>query len=1166
MRWALQRQLPSQLLQTELEKALGCPVRYQAFHLSWDGRLVLDKVQLLDPQQKPFLKMEVAQLDFDRTQALTGKFVVQRLLLDHPDLELSGARWRQLAGRPSRPGSARAFPLVLRSLDLRWLDEQGKVSWQIQDWQGSLPPVAAGQWKVALQGPARQALEAEGGGGKTHLRLTRFSLSQLATVASGAHYSWLQESDEMDLDATSQAGAWLLAANLRSRSFSGPVQLQWKPGLVGELSSPGGQVSGLGEIKDLKLPFQPADGGWQVGPGQVVWRGAPWKMRAQVAQQDRFDGQLSCEAYPIPWPGGLKSSPAQVKFKMLGSLQQRQGDFQLEMKLPRIEASSQKWGDWSVSAQGRLLPEGLPRLRWSLSGPQGSWPGQLAWNAHSGDLKVDFEPLDFSRFLPGWKGTLQGSVQRKGSQDWNLNLQLPALSGPFTRVQGMQMRLAGSPPQWSGRATWNDFPLTLTGALQAPVVRSQRQWKTPNLNGLLAFKVAVSGSQLRVEAEKQQLSWRGVPLPALRGGLLGDRQGWKSDQLELVWPAFKLPLEFRGGWTPASWKLTGQLQPQPLAVLLAAVGSPKFALQGKASGRIEADTQGVAFRGELKGVKQATQDLGNWKVDLNKKRSQPGTLQLSNAALKVPQLGTLQAQVNWREGKGRPSLALDSKAFTVSGVKLGKARLAVQFDPTGTSQIAGQLGPASLNGWLDARKKTLALQGKLDGLNLIGLPGLPPGSAGQVQGQWRAQGSWAQPALELSGRVLKLRLLGSELGDVTLHATHRGSSNRLTVGPLLVQQLTPVQQKLPGLKGQLSADVSREGSNPVAISARLDQVFYQDRVMPDLSLKGVWEGTRLGQARLTWQVTPPLTLSGQIGLITRLSGTLEGQSLEALSGGKVPLQGQAFGKLSYGPTLVFDGELRHLAASGQQFGSGRLTLAVAEKIHLEGSQFEAGGVSLLQQRYPGLKGNLSFFCDVQGEAQQGTLKLRAASWRGQAFPEVTVEGKGDGVSWLLNQVQVGLNPPLNSNGRLWPASNRIELRGRLEGQSLADLALLSGGQPPPDLSGRLYGDYQLSAQQQQVGLHFQGQTRELKYRGVDLGNGQLQLQANPALQGQLDLQQPLEISRLSEVPGALKSILPAAGILGAIRLRGVTLGGSLDNPSVSPLWAAPQIRLRLPFP
>lgn len=337
-----------------------------------------------------------------------------------------------------------------------------------------------------------------------------------------------------------------------------------------------------------------------------------------------------------------------------------------------------------------------------------------------------------------------------------------------------------------------------------------------------------------------------------------------------------------------------------------------------------------------------------------------------------------------------------------------------------------------------------------------------------------------------------------------------------------------------------------------------------DRIVPDVDLKGLVGTTGLSSAEVQWRVSPPLILRGEIGLVTKLSGELQGQSLEEISAGKLPLQGQAFGKFTYASGLVFDGELRNLVVAGQKLGQGKLTLAFQEKLHVEGSGFEAAGVGLLQQRYPGLQGQLSFRCDGQLPAQEGSLKLRGGNWRGRAFPDVTVEGKGDGNSWLLSKVQVGLNPPLNTYGRMWPATNRLELRGRLEGQSLADLSLLSGGQAPGDLSAGLYGDFGLTAQQQQVGLQFGGQVRNMQYRGVDMGNGQLELRADPGLDGQLDLAQPLEISRLADVPAGLKAVLPASGLLGSIRLRGVKLGGTLDHPSVSPLWVAPQIQLKFP--
>lgn len=1164
VRWALQRQIPNQLLQKELEKGLGYPVRYQTYHLSWDGRLVLENLELLDPEQKPFLKMDRAQLDFDRNQALHGQFVLQRLILEQPDLELSGKRWRMLSAKPKGPSKARTFPLLLRSLDMRWLDDSGQVAWQIQDWQGSFPPVAAGEWRLGLQGPHEESLEASGSQGRTTLKLGKFPVARLATVATGAEYPNLEENAQVDLTAQLSQGAWHVESHLRSTPFTGPLTLDLQPGRQGQLSSPGGNLTGLGPIEKVQLDFAPLAEGWKVGPGHLRWRGADWNLQAEIRQDDRFEGKLSCAAYPAVWPSGWKARSPSLDVEVKGSARKRQADFALQIKVDDIRAGATAFGDWRAEARGALQQEGLPKVDWRLSGPQGSWPGQLAWNAKNGDLHIDFEPLEVARFVPGWKGRLQGKVVRRGAEAWDLHLNLPLLSGPGTKVKSARLDLGGSPPRWSGQANWNGSPVTLSGPLQEPALRTRLVWKRPDLKGSLDLKLALVKNQLRLEAEKQKLSWRGVALPNWRGALLGDRQGWKSDHLELAWPSFRLPLEAAGGWDPKSWKVTGQLQAQPLTSLVREFGSKLTGIEGKVSGRLMASLASLEFVGEVKGLKQAGQDLGAWKLTASKKKGQKAEVQLLNPALKVPQLGSLKAQVAWQEGKSRPHLSLTAPALSLGGIRLGKARVAVQFDPAGASQLEGQMGGVSLSGWVDAKKKTLGLQGKLEDFQLAGLAGLPPGTSGRVQGQWRAQGSWSAPVVEVSGQALGLAVLGSPLGDLTVHASHQSGESRLTVGPLLVQQVEALAARLPGLKGRLTADLVKKGEAAPTLSATLQDVFLNDRTVPDVALKGVMGTTGLGKAEVAWAVSPPLVLRGQIGFITQLSGELNGQSLEAISAGKLPLQGQAFGKFSYGSGLVFDGELRNLVVSGQKLGQGKLTLAFQDKLHVQGSGFEASGVALLQQRYPGLQGQLSFQCDGQLPSQQGSLKLRGGSWRGQSFPDLTVEASGDGNSWLLSKVLVGLNPPLNTHGRMWPATNRMELRGRLEGQSLAELSLLSGGQAPPELSARLFGDFGLTAQQQQVGLQFGGQVREMLYRGVDLGSGQLQMRADPGLDGQLELAQPLEISRLTDVPAGLKSILPAAGLLGAIRLRGVKLGGTLDNPSVSPLWAAPQIRLKFP--
>ncbi|MBS2038226.1 hypothetical protein JST97_24790 [bacterium] len=1166
LHWVLQHQIPDQMLRAELEKGLGYPVRYSSAHLSWDARLVLDQVELLDPEGKAFLKMQVAELDFDRSLALRGQVVLQRLLLDHPDLELSGARWKLLTSKSSGPSKARKFPLVLRSLDMRWLDQEGKTAWQIRDWQGSFPPVPAGHWRLDLQGPQQELLEAGGGQGKTDLKLTRFPVARLATVATGAQYPNLEESAQVDLSAHLESGTWHVQSQLRSAQFTGPLELELDSSRNGRLTSAGGELAGLGPITNLDLPFRAVPQGWKIGPARMGWHGASWQLRGQVENEDQFEGDISCADYPFAWPGGLSSRPGRLKLYVQGGALKRWADFQLELSCQQLRVGQMGLGDWKALASGRLDQSGLPGVKWRLIGPQGAWPGKLAWESRSGDLRLDFDPLELARFLPGWSGRLQGRIERHGASQWDLELSLPLLSGPGLKVERARLRLAGSPPTWNGSARLNGTPLTLAGPMDAPVARAKYVSQRPDLKGWLELRLALVSNQLRLQVDKQKLSWRGVALPEWRGVLLGDRRGWKSDHLELAWPAFKLPLEVTGGWSPSSWRIEGTLKSQPLTSLASAVGSSLTGVSGQASGKLQASMAGVKFAGEVKALKQADRDLGNWQVELEKKGTRPARLQLRNQALKLPDLGTWQAQLDWQEGRSKPKLSLSAPALKLGAIKLGATHLSVQWDPSGSSLVDGQLGGLSVAGWVDSKKKTLALQGKVSDLNLAGLTGLPPATAGKLRGQWRAQGGWASPALEMSGQALGLSVFGSSLGDLTVHASHQGAQSKITVGPILVQQISALRTKLPSLKGQLTADFVKNGEAAPTVTARLESVFLNDRVVPDASLRGLIGSTGLSQVEVNWQVTPPLVLTGQIGLITRLAGELQGQSLDAISAGQLPLQGQAFGKFTYSSGLVFDGDLRNLVVAGQRLGQGRLTLAWQDQLHVEGSDFQALGVGLLQQRYPGLQASLSFQCDGRPSALLGGLKLRNGQWRGRGFPEVTVEAKGDGVSWLLEKVEVGLTPVLSANGRMWPATSRLELRGQLAGQSLAELALLGGGQAPADLSAHLFGDYQLSAQQQQVALSFQGQARDLAFRGVDLGTGQLQMRADPGLEGELELQQPLEISRIAEVPAGLRSVLPAAGILGAIRLRGVKLAGTLDSPSVSPVWAAPQIRLRLPFP
>ena len=1143
LRIALQRQLPAQLLQKELTKALGHPARFASFHLTWDAQLTLDNVDVSDPDGQVFLHIDQAQLDFDRSQALEGKLQLLRLVLQHPQLELSGERWRKLTERPSRPSQGRKFPLLLHSLDMRWLDSEGKPTWAIQDWQGALPPVAAGQWRVGLQGKDGESLEATGESGKVHLRLRKFPVATLATVATGAQYPSLEPAAQVDLDALLQDNRWDLKADLRSHAFVGPLHLEIAPPdaathrIHGVLSSSGGELTPLGRIEEVELPFVQTPGGWKVGPATLRWHQADWRAQAEITGEDAFSGRLDCSNFALPARAGLETGPTHLKIQAQGSAQKQQADFKITLQLPRVAWQKQTLGDLQASAQGRLDSSGLPRVGWEISSARGKWPGSLSWDARSGDLHIAFQPLALEQWLPGWKGQLSGQVNRNGHEAWDMKLSLPHLKHGHTTIEKAQISLSGNPPRWAGQAHVNGTAVTLKGDLQRPELEGKfaaSRLSGKDFGGDLTARLALSDKrQLRLEVLRHNVRWKGHAFPQFQGALVGNAQGWSSDKLQLVWPKFTLPIAAAGKWDPKSWKVTGQLASQPLSALLSKLGFKPPPLDGMASGQLSASALELRWKGQLKQLKLGSSPMGDWQILAQKAWNQKAKVTLNSNALPVPGLGPVKANL---ELAGSQKLA----------------------------QIHGKVGPSSLAGTLNPAKKSMLLHGTLSRLSLSALPGAPLGLSGWLIGDWKASGGWAAPLLEFKGQLNDCKWLTSALGSSPLRMQRDSKKTVAWLGPIQLDQLPPLVKQFPGLGGTISLEVSRVGTDPPRLVGQASELTYQQAKVSPVRLTGAWKNSQLEGAELLWDLTPPLKLTGKVGLTPSLSGELKGQSLQALSWGKLPLEGQAFGKLSLDGGVHYQGELRNLVAAGQQFGRGQSKLDLKDRLKLSGHHFEAAEVRLLQQRYPQMKGELSFEVDSNFSAHQGTLQLRQAQWRGQPFPDVTIEGKSEAESWPLSRVDIGLKPPLHSAGRMWPASNRIELAGKLDGQSLADLTMLGGGPPPPDLSTYLVGDYQLASQNQQLSLSFQGQTRQMTYRGVSLGDGQLQMRADPELQGELILNQPLEIGQLADVPSGLQAVLPAARFLSALRLRGVRLGGRIDAPTVSPLWAAPQFQLGLP--
>lgn len=1143
LRWALQNQVPSHLLQSRLEKDLGHPVRFRNFQVTWDARLSVDDLELLDPQGQAFLKVRQARLDLDRSLALQGQLVVRQLVLQQPLLEMSGARWRSLQQKQSGPPTAREFPLLLQDLSIHWLRDDGKPSWQVEHWGGSLPPVPAGLWKLALQGDHQAAVEASGQGEDLSLRLIHFPVSMLATVSTGAVYPSLEPQAEVDLDARLSGRAWEVQAQLRSQAFQGPLHLTWKEGGKGELRSQGGKLPPLGEVGAFWVPFEAIADGWKVGPARFHWRGADWEAQGRIQGEKEFQGSLLCSKLALPLPPPWKGAPGRLQLLLQGDAQARRAHFSLEASLAELQWDKTRLGTWRAQASGDASEQGLQGVRWRLHSPRASWPGRFSWNSRSGDLELACEPLQLENFLPGsgWRGTVNTLVRRKGEEAWMVQAGMPRLASPWGSLEQIQLSLQGNPPQWKGTAHNRQLRVRLQGANLQPQVQVDWRSSVPNLKGEAHAQADLDlrQPQLVLALPRHSLHWKGLPLPQLRGALVASPQGWKGKELALSWSGWKLPLEIRGGPLPSTLQLHSQLSNHPLSWQ---------DWQGSATAELDATLKSQSLRGELRQLQWKDHPLGDWKALAEHRPGQPAHFQITNAALAIPKVGKVKASLSWTQGQSQADLSAQAEDL----LKWGPLRAQASLSRSGLKLKPSRWGPFSVTGSYVLATRAVKLAGAVEKLSLGRLPGVPMGVAGVLSGTWACQGRYPELGpVRAQGQLRDLKILGQELGQLpwSVEVAWPGPQTHLVAGPWPL--------RFQGLAAQARLDWKDS-----KVSGQLQEVRWNDHGTADLDFSGVWTGTSLSQARLQWGLEPPLVLQGQLGLSSELQGELKGQSLKDLALGSLPLEGQAFGPVIWKRpgALHYAGEVRGLVAGGQALGKGQLSLDYGESLTLTGQGFGAAQVAVLQQRYPGLSGALQFDLHSDFKTHQGGFSLTGAAWKDRPFPDLEGRLQSEAESWKISSLKVALEPPLEAQGRVWPGPGQLDLSGRLQGQSLAQLSLLGGATPPADVSANLVGDFRLQGQ----GVHFAGRAQAIRYRGVDMGEGSLRLDGESELDGELILDQPLEVGKLVSVPPALQSVLPAGGLLSGLRLRGVHLAGSFQSPSVSPLWARPEVKIGLP--
>lgn len=486
LHWAVQRQLPARLLKQQLTRALGFPVLFADYHLSWGGELRMHHLQLLDAESRPFLSVDEAELDLDRGQALRGRLQVEQIVLEQPRLELSARRWEQIRQRPSHGKGHRTFPLLVRDLELVWLRPDGVVAWQTGGWSGELPPPSDLGWSLVLHDEHEAALEARPG----FLRLENFPLVLLAGITA-TQVPFLQPEDRVSAQALREASGWNLTAKVQAEVYRGSLQ--------GSIGPAGWKLEGAAErVRSLG-----AVTGWRLESDDGLWSGEV---------QFPAGGQLT-----LSGRSGGKS------FELSGLVR--------DLSLGTLDA---------LHGKGTGLLSGRWRLQGPVSAPEFSFAGRLRrgsplkaaplaidWKDGRGELRVG--PLSIGdwlwvqKHLPRLRGVMELSV------DW------PAGQGMvrLTRLRSGPQLLPSLEAQarWTGlgladcRLHWDLSPRplelrgsiglfsSLEGQFQGQSLRELTLGALP-VDGKLYGNLTCSASGLHLEGT--------VPLLKYGGLVLGD--------------------------------------------------------------------------------------------------------------------------------------------------------------------------------------------------------------------------------------------------------------------------------------------------------------------------------------------------------------------------------------------------------------------------------------------------------------------------------------------------------------------------------------------------------------------------------------------------------------------------------------------------------------------
>jgi hypothetical protein len=1111
--WLLQSGLDRQLLTRVLSETTGMQVSFDSYTLSRSGQAELGNLRVRVADQE-FLKARSLRASFSWWSLLLREPELSGLALEAPELTVSDTILDELRNRPAT--QAPQLSVTFHDAKVAYQDEKHPIT--LTGLEGSL----TGQ---QLQVSSGDDLS----GTITWDELSsRYQLESLSLQLLGSVTGCTFPAGQVELDIQQQDRELQGEVAIDSPLFKGRSRVQ----LTTDQSGIGGSI----DSEELTVL------GYRLGNATVAfsWDGTTLALEEALLETELGDLQVN----------------GSVSERLLDLAVTRE-ELTLRLSGERPEFILSAFWDGTSIIDGTLTTDPWTLQVANLNG------GYLMRKRGLDGVGFDFEgQLVYQDGLSG-KLTSKGGKLR-GQTLGRTTLELVAETSEQVSLAGSTM-VAKHPVTFEAHLAEQSWRVSAKGReLPAALFR-------PGLGGHIDLTARTSYPA----GEKTfEFSYTGDEiLPAVIGqGRLADDS---VEFQELKLPKMEPPLVAAGsyGLSKGSLDFQAELKGQQVGQLWSE--SPvRGRLSGQASLKGTADAPKPSFVGEMRNTIWRDSKLGTVAITADK-----GTLKATLAEVSLEAVPGLQPHLS---GSGTvqlegvpPTLHATANFPQVAwqGQNLGRLQAKLSLDGETLQIDSLKLPNIIFSGSIS--EKSVRLKGKIEKLDLSRLP-LPHEATGTASGTMTVSGTPAHPNGRFQGSVQKLVYQKTALGDMPLKASLADGVVRAQVLGLAVEQLTPVANALPDLRGVL--DVGLVMGKQPKVEGRLVQGTYRDIALPPISATLLYSPDKVNIHRLTLEHDTPVTLTGsfspQNGTF-QLSSRLERVNLNpvlALLPDSATVKGSVSGHLTAeggrsSAKLNFDGSGQEFAISGVSVGTiPKLNLRATSggSFTLKAGQLPARGIEPLRGLYPELQGLANF--QAVRDPESGTLALSGGLTESN-LPDLSFQAKWNGSELKLNSMKANLKPPVLVSGVV--KNGQLDLTGELKGQAMSELVRLGGAKPSAEIRANLAGRFKLVGPLKNPTATLVGPISELVYRNSRLGNGHLSLTINQRLKGDLKLDQPYDATLADAAPGSVTQVPVINDILKSAvkaRITAVKISGTPADPQVSPVVVGVGVANKIQLP